>query len=304
MRFARDGAQPHSLTAKERLALTALAPLVIGGVIQRAPDFSQPDVLKLWPDQKMPGKAAFTPERELPPQGDNVLRIVDVNVPTLTIFKPRGDREKPTPALVICPGGAYARLSFDKEGTEIAEWFNGIGITAAVLKYRVPDNREGAYQDAHRAIRVLRREAVRWNVKPDAIGVLGFSAGGHLGARLSAGGNVRPYSRLDSIDDESGQPNFAILVYPAYLNQGDQLAPDISVNASLPPTLLIHAEDDRDFFPSSLAYSTHLARAGGNVSFRRFAEGGHGFGLRSEADAREWPASVVDWLTQQKISAD
>ena len=133
----------------------------------------------LWPKGRMPGRGSTGVERKLPSRGDNVLRITDVNEPAITVFKAPGTN-KPTSAVVICPGGAYNILAYDKEGTEIAAWLNSIGITGVVLKYRVPNNQDGAFQDIQRAVRLVRHNAGDWNISADRIGVIGFSAGGHL----------------------------------------------------------------------------------------------------------------------------
>jgi acetyl esterase/lipase len=139
-------------------------------------------VVDVWPEGKMPGRGAKESEGERPPKGDNVRRITNVSRPTLTVF-PAPKTGVPAPAVVVCPGGGYSYVVYDKEGTEVAAWLNSRGFTALVLKYRVPNNREGALQDVQRALSLARARADRWNIDPKRLGVMGFSAGGNLAAR-------------------------------------------------------------------------------------------------------------------------
>ena len=147
--------------------------------------------------------------------------------------------------MIVCPGGGYGHLVQDKEGSEIATWLNAHGISAVVLKYRVPGNREGALQDLQRALSLARVHAAEWNIDPHRLGVIGFSAGGHLSAKTSTLAGERTYPAIDDIDQQSCRPDFAVLVYPAYLAKKDgKLAPDLKIHASIPPTLMIQSEDD------------------------------------------------------------
>jgi acetyl esterase/lipase len=252
-------------------------------------------ILNLWPDGKMPGHGATQPEGEKPPTGDGVQRITNVSQPTLTVFK-APPTPKPGPAMVVCPGGGYNILAYNKEGTEIAAWLNSLGITALVLKYRVPDNREGAFQDVHRAMRIARLHALDWNIDIDHLGIIGFSAGGHLAARLSTNYDQPTYREIDRADKLSPRPDFVILVYPAYLEVKSQLAPELHITPNIPPTLLIHAEDDLPYFPSSQVY--HAALDAGKIpnEFLVYPTGGHGFGLHSPYAARVWPQQAAAWL--------
>jgi hypothetical protein len=167
--------------------------------VQAAAPLTQP----LWPTGRMPGHGLKEEavEHALPSRGDNVLRITDINEPTIAVFKPPG-ATKPTPAVIICPGGAYGILCIDKEGTEIAAWLNTIGITGVVLNYRVPNNQDGAFQDIQRAIRLVRESAAKWNIAPARVGVMGFSAGGHLCARLSTNSGKSTYPAIDGTDEQ------------------------------------------------------------------------------------------------------
>ena len=249
-------------------------------------------VVTLWSKGTMPGQAATGPERAMPARGDNVLRLTDISEPSFTVYKVAAD--KPTPAVIICPGGGYGILAYDKEGTEVAAWLNSLGITGIVLKYRVPKNQDGAFQDIQRAMWLVRHRATEWNIARDRVGVMGFSAGGHLAARLSTHGGPATYPRLDDADDQSLRPNFALLVYPAYLDQGLTKL----VDAKTAPTFIAHAEDDKSYIKGSKVYHESLLAAKVPTQFFKVATGGHGHGLRSEKEIKAWPDQCRDWLKQ------
>ena len=249
-------------------------------------------VVSLWSKGAMPGQAAAGPERAMPARGDNVLRLTDISEPSFTVYKVAA--EKPTPAVIICPGGGYGILAYDKEGTEVAAWLNSLGITGIVLKYRVPKNQDGAFQDIQRAIRIVRQRSTEWNIARDRVGAMGFSAGGHLAARLSTLGGPATYPRLDEADEQTLRPNFAILVYPAYLDQGLTKL----VDAKTAPTFIAHAEDDKSYIKGSKVYHESLLAAKVSTQFFKVATGGHGHGLRSEKEIKAWPDQCRDWLQQ------
>jgi len=189
----------------------------------------------------------------------------------------------------------------DKEGSEIARWLNSAGISALVLKYRVPNNRDGALQDLQRALSISRSRAAEWNIDPKRLGVMGFSAGGHLAAQASGQFERRTYAPLDSADEQSCRPDFAVLVYPAYLSRDGQVSAELNVKADIPPTLIVHSEDDRTYVVGSKAYDAALTAAGRPHEFVLYATGGHGYGLRCEREAKAWPEACLKWL--QKIGA-
>ena len=255
----------------------------------------------LWPTGQMPGRGSTGPERELPARGDNVTRLTDISEPTITVFKVPGTN-KPTPAVIICPGGAYSILAYNKEGTEIAAWLNSIGITGIVLKYRVPGNQDGAFQDIQRAVRLVRRNASNWNISANRVGVMGFSAGGHLCARLSTNADKSTYPKLDVVDEEKLRPDFAILVYPAYLSQvPGKLSGGLPVSDKTPPTFMVHAEDDKSFVAGSKIYHVALEAAKVPTEFFLCATGGHGHGLRSDKEVNVWPKKCQEWLMKVGI---
>jgi len=249
----------------------------------------------VWPEGKMPGRGAKEPEGDRPPKGDNVRRVTNVSRPTLTVF-PAPKTGEPAPAVIICPGGGYSYVVYDKEGTEVAAWLNSVGVTALVLKYRVPNNRAGALQDVQRALSLARAHADRWNIDPKRLGVLGFSAGGNLAAKASTLFDQRAYEPVDAADGQSCRPDFAVLVYPAYLEKDGQVAADLNLKADIPPTLIVSTEDDKTFVQGSKLYQAALDAAKAPNEFLLYPTGGHGYGLRSEKGVRVWPQAALDWL--------
>lgn len=276
--------------------LAALLPTLDAGEL--APAQTPPVVEALWPKGRMPGQGAKQPESELPDRGDNVRRITNVSQPTLTWFPaPAGAR--PAPAIIVCPGGGYSYVTFNKEGVEIAEWLNSLGITAAVLKYRTPHNREGALQDLQRSLCLARANAAKRGINPDLVGAMGFSAGGHLCAVASTTHATRACQSIDSADKQSRRPDFAVLVYPAYLEDEGRLTSGVDLQADIPPTLLVHNDDDRSFARGTRLYEEALRKADHPYKFLRYPTGGHGYGLRGTRAARVWPQDAQEWLQTQ-----
>jgi acetyl esterase/lipase len=265
------------------------------------PEPSTPGItLNVWPDGRMPGHGAPKPENTSQPNADYVVHITNVSTPMITVY--RADAKAgPTPAMLICPGGGYGQLAYNKEGTEIAAWLNSIGITGIILKYRVPGNRDGAFQDAQRAIRLARAHAHDWNIAPDRLGIIGFSAGGHLAARSSANADQVSYPPIDAIDQLSCRPDFTVLVYPAYLEVAGKLAPELTLSSAIPPTFIAHTEDDHAFVEGSKLYFAALQANKVPSEFALFPHGGHGYGLRCKSDAKVWPSRCEAWLRQRGI---
>jgi len=249
----------------------------------------------------MPGKGSEGTEHAVPSRGDGVIRLTDINEPTIAVFKAPGATQA-TPAVIVCPGGGYGILAYNKEGTEIAAWLNSIGITGVVLKYRVPNNQDGAFQDIQRAVRLVRQNAATWNIATNRIGVMGFSAGGHLSARLSTNSDQATYPKLDDVDNQSIRPDFALLVYPAYLSKvPGKVASDLPVSAKTPPTFIVHTEDDKSFIAGSKVYHAALVAANVPTEFFLCATGGHGYGLRSTKEVSVWPKKCQEWLSKAGI---
>ncbi len=261
--------------------------------------------VEVWPEGKMPGKGANAPEAEVP-RNDGFHRITNVSRPTLTLFPAqRKAGAAAAPAMIVCPGGGYGYTVIDKEGTEIAAWLNSAGFSALVLKYRTPNNRAGALQDAQRALSLARERAAEWNVDPQRLGIIGFSAGGNLAAKASAPLEERSYPAIDAIDRQSCRPDFAVLVYPAYLDAprdkvgAGHVAPDLNLKAKIPPTLIVHSEDDKTHVVGSKVYHAALDEAKVAHEFKLYPTGGHGYGLHCKGDARAWPDDTLKWL--QKV---
>jgi len=236
--------------------------------------------------------------------GQRVIRLGNVSKPTITLYRPAKEKDTGT-AVVVCPGGGYSILAMDLEGTQICEWFNSIGVTGVLLKYRVParpgdDQHILPLQDAQRALGLVRFHAKEWDLNPKRIGVLGFSAGGHLTAYLSTHFDKRAYQPVDDADEVSCRPDFSMPIYPAYLvlkEHENKLSPGMNVTANTPPTFLIQAEDDGIRVENSLFYYFALKRAKVPAELHLYASGGHGYGLRPSAETvTAWPKRAEEWM--------
>jgi acetyl esterase/lipase len=230
----------------------------------------------------------------------------NVSQPTMTVYSP-GETNTGV-AVVVFPGGGYQCLAMDIEGTEICDWLVSRGITAVLLKYRVPVKREGPYgesppalKDAQRTVGLVRLHSTDWHIDPHKIGVIGFSAGGHMVAAISTHFDKRLYPPVDAADQECCRPDFAIACYPGHLwtDDGDfALNPDVPVTANTPPTFLLQAENDPvDDINNSLVYYIALKNAKVPAELHLYAEGGHAFGLRPKKfPITNWPRLVETWL--------
>jgi acetyl esterase/lipase len=255
----------------------------------------------LWPGQ-VPGE---TTAKHDPIQTDNtsgnVIRITDITNPALVVFE--ADKAKKNgSSVIVCPGGGYSILAVDKEGYEIANWFNSLGYTAFVLQYRVPQKQEGAFMDIQRAIRIVRSKAKEWDINSDKIGVIGFSAGANLAAHLSTRFKEKPYLGIDGLDDLSAQPNFSMLIYPAGMDRGENrsLTPELTISDKTPPTFIFATTDDK-YSNSALVMAGALRDAKIVVEVHLLPEGGHGYGMRKGNVAGEtWPKLAEIWLSNLK----
>ena len=264
---------------------------------------AEPAVVKLWPG-KAPGETKeLGPEKEIPPKSaTDVKRVTDVTEPTIAIYKPARDKATGA-AVIVAPGGGYSILAIEHEGTQTCEWLNSLGVTAILLKYRVPkremqmpDNL-AAIQDAQRAVCLTRSNAEKWGIDPNRIGMLGFSAGGNLTAWACLA-ERRMYEALDDADKASAKPNFAALIYPAYLvDKEGALKPEYRVTKDSPPMFFAHANDDPVTPLSSAMLYAALKKSGVPAELHIFATGGHGFGMRKSANpVSAWPDRCGDWL--------
>ena len=237
--------------------------------------------------------------------GEKVIRMTDVGSPEITIYPADQDIASGA-AMVVCPGGGgYNILAYDLEGTEVCKWLNEAGVTAILLKYRVPRRKnlqkhEAPLQDVQRAISYVRAHAEDFEIDADRIGVMGFSAGAHLSVMASTSFNKRTYPAIDEVDKVSCRPDYCLLVYPAYLS-GEKfgLSPEIKVTKEVPPTMIIQAENDKAFIDSSLFYFYALKQAGVPAWMHLYSEGGHGFGLRDTGYmVNEWTHRAEDWFQE------
>lgn len=250
--------------------------------------------LAIWPDRPLLEKS----DDEV--KHTNIIRITKVNRPAIEFFKSKNAKPN-APAVVIFPGGGYQILAYDLEGTEVAEWLNSIGIHAIVLKYTVPGNqREDALKDAQRAFGIVRSKAKDWSINPEQIGVLGFSAGGHLAANLSTNYQKRNYKEIDVADKLSCRPDFTVLIYPAYIydeKDKHKIAPEIKIDANTPPAFIVQTLDDRRLVDSAFNYCRGLKDTKVDAELHLYAKGGHGYGLRpSENPISGWPKLCQAWL--------
>ncbi len=236
--------------------------------------------------------------------GKPVLRLGNVSTPTLSIYRPAAEKANGM-AVLVCPGGGYNILAWDLEGQEICDWLNGQGITGLLLKYRVPkrpglEKHTVALQDAQRAMGLVRQSAKEWGVDPKRVGIIGFSAGGHVAAALVHHSDDRTYPKVDGADALSCRPDFSLLIYPAYLTvkeENDRIAPELNITSNTPPAFIVMAEDDVVRIESVLNYALALKRVNAPFELHTYTSGGHGYGLRQTAEPiTGWPALGSAWL--------
>lgn len=296
-----------------RLRLLAGAVCFVGLVTLSAPA-AEPTVLELWPG-KAPGEKGDIGEEKVegprPTDKTPVKRITNVSKPTITVYRPEKDKNTGT-AIVVAPGGGYSILAWEHEGTQVAEWLRDLGVTAVLLKYRVPRRSDtpkgeppiGALQDAQRAVSMTRSKAKEWDINPDKIGFLGFSAGGHLTCWVS-NAEKRAYDPVDDADKASTRPNFAIPIYPGgLLDKTDKtkLAPQVQVSKETPPSFLVVAVDDKGSFDATMRYTEALKDAGVKVELHVYSSGGHGFGMRkSDKPWSTWTKRCEEWLRAENL---
>ncbi|MEZ0131052.1 alpha/beta hydrolase, partial [Flavobacterium sp. LBUM151] len=280
---------------------------------------AQNQVIPLWKTIPQEIKASDYKEKEEIKDG-KLQSTSQVSIPTLSIFLPKEIKQNQT-AVVILPGGGYTHLAFDKEGTKVAEWLNTLGIAAFVLKYRLPNDLimtnkvVGPLQDAQEAIRIVRLNAKIWNIDPNKIGIMGFSAGGHLASTLSTHYDDRVYETSSKI---SARPDFSLLIYPVISMQNDithkgsqtsllgqnpsqqdidNFSNEKKVTAQTPPAFLVHATDDGAVMAeNSVNYYLALKKNGVTAELHLYEKGGHGFGLGVNDTSKFWTKACEEWL--------
>jgi acetyl esterase/lipase len=311
------------------------------GAWQPSPGHSQ---VPIWPGaapdpQPVRGPEAVEIDRTFLIAGRPVVGVSNVTQPTMTVYTPKG--KNTGIAVVVFPGGGYQSLAIDFEGTEVCDWLSPEGITCVVSKYRVTDvgnyPKSGPYpespmalEDAQRTVGLVRFHAAQWHIDPHKIGVLGFSAGGHLSVAMSLHFEKRLYPAVDAADQVSCRPDFAVAIYPGHLSlsaaewdakRGARkfviphppgadanlaLNPDLHVTGQTPPTFLLQAEDDHvDSVYDSLSYYIALEKAGVPAEMHLYAQGGHAFGLRrTKFPITGWPQLVETWLKTIGMTSD
>ena len=304
---------------------TVLILLIFMLLANTNPVFSQIREIPLW--EIVPGAISAMDYKEEPrlDERGNQTGILKVTEPTLKIFLADNKNTK-NAAVIICPGGGYALLSNDSEGDKVAVWLNSIGVSAFVLKYRLPsdvimkDKTIGPLQDAQEAIRKVRRNAEKWNLDASKIGILGFSAGGHLASTLATHYNDTLYKTTENI---SARPDFSILIYPVISmddkithkgskenllgkNPSDELIARFSnekqVDSNTPTTFLVHATDDKSVVvENSINYYLALKRNNVPAEMHIYETGGHGFGLGEGGTNKNWPLACEKWMISKKF---
>jgi acetyl esterase/lipase len=289
--------------------------VLMTGIIVHAQDKKIP----LWEGQ-IPGEIIVNREENEVYKDNELQSTSDVTVPTISIFTPTDVKANGT-AVIIFPGGGYSHLSMNKEGKKVAKWLNSFGITAYLLKYRMPsdltmrDKTIGPLQDAQEAVRMVRRNAKKWNLDSNKIGVIGFSAGGHLAATLSTNFSEITY---ESVDNTSPRPDFTILIYPVIsmkneiankgskekllgLNPSEELikkfSSDLNVNSTTPNTFIAHATDDQSV-PAENSINYYLALKNNKIQceLHLYEKGGHGFGLGVLDTSKNWTQDCENWM--------
>ena len=269
---------------------------------------AQKVTLPLWPNGAPEPSQINAPEADITKPSDRLvagkrlMHLTNVSKPTLAVYPP-ADSVNTGAAVVVFPGGGYRILAYDLEGTEVCTWLNSIGVTCVLVKYRVPfakhyPENAADLEDAQQAMRITRSHAAAWHIDPNRIGVLGFSAGAHLAVVLS---NHADYKRPGEPEQKiDARPNFALIIYPAYLAEPpalNKLAAGIDPTSKTPPTFLLQAEDDPVHEENALVYFQALKEAKVPAELHIYAEGGHGYGLRpTELPITHWPALAETWL--------
>ncbi len=272
--------------------------------------------LNVWPGLP-PGDKPGMPPEEWRYSSNTVMGVV--STPTLAVYRPAKEKDTGA-AILVCPGGGFYQLSMGHEGADVAVWLNSIGVTGIVLKYRIQPQgaplpgRDGVphympgLQDAQRAMSIIRSRAKEWGIDPKRVGILGFSAGGQLGADVETNYDKRMYEPVDAIDKVDTRPDFAVLIYPGGTrsrgNTSDvpALADDIRITKDTPPTFLSISHDDRGGSENAVYLYLALKKAGVDAELHVYGEGGHGYGIRpGKAPHASWPARVSDWMENRGL---
>ena len=271
--------------------------------------------LAIWPDlapdetSRATGNALAPPRK---PSKPPITRIENIRKPTLDVFP----AENPSGVgILILPGGGFNYVVPDLEGSEAVPMLNKLGISVFVLRYRTKQDKNDsgwkhALQDAQRAMKLLRVNSKKWNLDKDKIGLLGFSAGGQVAARLLTDNGNLSYVEIDEVDKISHRPDFSILIYPwnMYAAKTDSLLPELKpgqeIFKTVPPTFIVHTNDDRSSSLGSVLFYAELRKASVDAELHVYRNGGHGYGTRTRPDSNigTWPDRLVEWLTNCKLA--
>jgi endo-1,4-beta-xylanase len=286
---------PHRRFAIAVLALFAAATFAATAAL------ADPVVIDLYPGAA-PGSEGIHDEEVWVERGKGIVdrSVASVHQPTLTAYLPVAEKHTGV-GIIVAPGGGYTHLAIDKEGHDIAKWLNTLGLAAFVLKYRLPRTEghqytiETAVADAKRAMRLVRGRAGEWRVDSSRIGMMGFSAGGNLAARIGMDFDKGQAGAADPIERQSSRPDFLVLGYPS-------IPQDLTVTAETPPTFLVHADDDRLSAENSVRFYLALKKAGVSAELHIYSKGGHGFGiLNRDVPLSAWPVRLEQWLRQTDL---
>ena len=270
------------------------------------------ETINIWPKGQMAGMDA-----------DKVSAKKTTETPRLSLYLPKTDKK--TGFMIICPGGGYGGLASGHEGTEIAEWLADEEIPCAILHYRVPNMPNGALMDIQRAIKLVRSNAEKWNIDPNKIAIMGFSAGANLCARASTQFDTQTYTPVDAADSMSSRPDFTGLIYPAYCDKPGNdkrwknkdllpadtdygtlyaLAENLNITKNTPPAIIIQTQDDY-YANAAIAYYLALKKNGVPANLFMFDKGGHGYGLRNKTDfVSEWKDLFEKWLELNRFDGE
>ncbi len=276
-----------------------------------AADAPPRQTIELWPG-KPPGDSTPIEEEKATRNAQGATTgLTNISSPTITVCRPDSDKANGL-AIVVCPGGGYNMLAWDHEGEQVARWLNEIGVTAVLLKYRVPrragtpkgEPPQQALMDAQRALSLTRAHAADWHIDPNRIGILGFSAGGHLATWASTNDDKRAYDPVDDADKTSCRPDFAVVIYPGgVVKRGEStLSPEIRVDSDTPPMFIAMSDDDPVNSENAIRLYLALKQAHVSAELHIYATGGHGYGMRkTDHPSSSWPRRCEDWLVERKL---
>jgi acetyl esterase/lipase len=272
--------------------------------------------ISLWPNEvpgpepKLEAERDTTKDSDSKVAGAHVIRLGNVSKPNITIY-PAAKEKANGGAVLVCPGGGYHILAMDLEGTEVCERLNEMGFTGVLLKYRVPrrvgrEKHDAPLQDAQRAMSLIRKNAAEWGIDSKRIGVLGFSAGGHLAAVVSAGPDERTYPKVDDADEQSFRPDFTVLIYPGYLAEEKDrslLSSEFKISKETPQAFIAMSADDPVRVENALTYAAALQKEKVPFALHIYPTGGHGYGLRkTEEPVTTWPDRLEEWVKSRGLA--